>query len=205
MTGVLERVPKAAAVMLAILLSRGGMATSFVLVHLLAPHLTPLTRNESLVAGFFLPLAGFLGDVPVSAIKRDIGVEDSGSSIPGHGGVLVDPAKYRCLGARHAGTARGRAGHVASIRRTSARALAASPFVQGHQMTTPSREAPSCARDTPLKDSNRFPSPALAATISTDRAEAAPRRSREWPGFARSQSKRAGVARVGSLPRRCSP
>ena len=66
----------------------GGIATSFVLVYVLAPHLTPLTRNESLVAGFFLPLAGFLGDVSVSAIKRDIGVKDSGSSIPGHGGVL---------------------------------------------------------------------------------------------------------------------
>jgi phosphatidate cytidylyltransferase len=66
----------------------GGMATSFVLVYFLAPQLTPLTRNESLVAGFFLPLAGFLGDVSVSAIKRDIGVKDSGSSIPGHGGVL---------------------------------------------------------------------------------------------------------------------
>ena len=66
----------------------GGMATSFVLVYLLAPQLTPLTRNESLVAGFFLPLAGFLGDVSVSAIKRDIGVKDAGSSIPGHGGVL---------------------------------------------------------------------------------------------------------------------
>ncbi len=66
----------------------GGMATSFLLVLLLAPHLTPLTRNESLVAGFFLPLAGFLGDVSVSAIKRDIGVKDAGSLIPGHGGVL---------------------------------------------------------------------------------------------------------------------
>jgi phosphatidate cytidylyltransferase len=66
----------------------GGIATSFVLVVLLAPHLTPLTRGESFVAGFFLPLAGFLGDVSVSAIKRDIGVKDSGSIIPGHGGVL---------------------------------------------------------------------------------------------------------------------
>jgi len=66
----------------------GGIATSFVLVYLLAPYLTPLTRNESLVAGFFLPLAGFLGDVSVSAIKRDIGVKDSGTLIPGHGGVL---------------------------------------------------------------------------------------------------------------------
>jgi phosphatidate cytidylyltransferase len=66
----------------------GGILTSFVLVYFLAPHLTPLTRNESLVAGFFLPLAGFLGDVSVSAIKRDIGVKDAGSMIPGHGGVL---------------------------------------------------------------------------------------------------------------------
>jgi phosphatidate cytidylyltransferase len=66
----------------------GGIATSFVVVVLLAPHLTPLTRGESLVAGFFLPLAGFLGDVSVSAIKRDIGVKDAGSLIPGHGGVL---------------------------------------------------------------------------------------------------------------------
>ena len=66
----------------------GGIATSFVIVVLLAPWLTPLTRNESFVAGFFLPLAGFLGDVSVSAIKRDIGVKDSGSIIPGHGGVL---------------------------------------------------------------------------------------------------------------------
>jgi phosphatidate cytidylyltransferase len=66
----------------------GGIATTFVVVVLLAPHLTPLTRGESLVAGFFLPLAGFLGDVSVSAIKRDIGVKDAGSMIPGHGGVL---------------------------------------------------------------------------------------------------------------------
>ncbi len=34
------------------------MATSFVLVCFLAPHLTPLTRNESLVAGFFLFVVG---------------------------------------------------------------------------------------------------------------------------------------------------
>jgi phosphatidate cytidylyltransferase len=66
----------------------GGIATSFVVVVLLAPHLTPLTRGEAMVAGFFLPLAGFLGDVSIAAIKRDIGVKDAGSLIPGHGGVL---------------------------------------------------------------------------------------------------------------------
>ena len=41
----------------------------------------------SLIGGF-LGLAGFAGDVTISALKRDLGIKDSGSAIPGHGGVL---------------------------------------------------------------------------------------------------------------------
>jgi len=54
----------------------------------LAPWLTPLTALESIGAGLIIGLFGFVGDVTVSAVKRDIGVKDSGTILPGHGGVL---------------------------------------------------------------------------------------------------------------------
>lgn len=66
----------------------GGALTTTVLAYLLAPSLTPLTHGDSIAAGLLIGIGGFLGDVTISAVKRDIGVKDSGTMIPGHGGIL---------------------------------------------------------------------------------------------------------------------
>ncbi|MBK6404966.1 MAG: phosphatidate cytidylyltransferase [Holophagales bacterium] len=50
--------------------------------------LTPLSLPEAVGAGILLPVFGFFGDLAVGSVKRDVGVKDAGSSIPGHGGVL---------------------------------------------------------------------------------------------------------------------
>jgi phosphatidate cytidylyltransferase len=66
----------------------GGIMTTTVLAFLLAPLLTPLTRAHSIAAGLMIGACGFLGDITIGAVKRDIGVKDAGTMLPGHGGVL---------------------------------------------------------------------------------------------------------------------
>ena len=66
----------------------GGVATTTLLASLLAPLLTPLDLTQSISVGLMIGLAGFIGDVVMSALKRDLDIKDSGTLLPGHGGIL---------------------------------------------------------------------------------------------------------------------
>src|SRR5215472_9078617 len=74
----------------------GGLATTTLVAALAGPYLTPMDMRWSALAGLILGIAGFLGDITMSAMKRDLGVKDTGGLIPGHGGILdrVDSLTY---------------------------------------------------------------------------------------------------------------
>ncbi|MDH5477967.1 MAG: phosphatidate cytidylyltransferase [Nitrospinota bacterium] len=50
--------------------------------------ISSLNATEAVIAGLLVGLLGPIGDLAESAIKRNMGVKDAGSLIPGHGGVL---------------------------------------------------------------------------------------------------------------------
>ena len=73
----------------------GGIATAM-LLSLALRFLTPFSIRETLLVSFLITVAGFFGGAVMSAVKRDFGVKDFGSVIPGHGGMLdrVDSLCY---------------------------------------------------------------------------------------------------------------
>lgn len=74
----------------------GGVLTSAALSTALGPWLTPIDAGGAAVLGAIVGIAGFVGDVTVSALKRDLGLKDTSQFLPGHGGVLdrVDSLTY---------------------------------------------------------------------------------------------------------------
>lgn len=66
----------------------GGLIGTAVLAVLLNMFLTPLSWQHALMLGAILSIAGLFGDLVMSALKRDLGLKDTGSVLPGHGGIL---------------------------------------------------------------------------------------------------------------------
>jgi phosphatidate cytidylyltransferase len=67
----------------------GGLVAAILAASLAQVWFLPsLTNTDCVAVGCLLTIAGLLGDLAESAIKRGAGVKDSGSIIPGHGGIL---------------------------------------------------------------------------------------------------------------------
>ena len=73
----------------------GGVISTTVIGYFLG-FLTPLSAPNVILVSALVAIAGFSGDVVISAIKRDKGIKDMGNSIPGHGGVFdrIDSLAY---------------------------------------------------------------------------------------------------------------
>lgn len=66
----------------------GGIATSVIFSMSIAPFLTPMSHICAALVGILISVTGFLGDITMSALKRDVKVKDFGTLLPGHGGLL---------------------------------------------------------------------------------------------------------------------
>jgi phosphatidate cytidylyltransferase len=55
-----------------------------IFAYLVLPHISNIEGIATIFVGIGMSLSGFFGDVIMSAIKRDIGVKDSGAILPGH-------------------------------------------------------------------------------------------------------------------------
>jgi phosphatidate cytidylyltransferase len=70
----------------------GALVLTTPLVAVIAHYVFPGTEMDKpgwlLLLGVIVSVSGQMGDLMLSSIKRDLGIKDMGSTIPGHGGVL---------------------------------------------------------------------------------------------------------------------
>ena len=68
--------------------SLGALAVSMILPWLLWFSFPHFTTRDLILSGLIVGIAGQLGDLSMSVIKRDLGIKDMGTLIGGHGGIL---------------------------------------------------------------------------------------------------------------------
>ena len=69
----------------------GGMVSCVVLTLLIVgavPGIHPWTTGDALALGLMVAVVAPIGDLCQSMVKRDLGIKDMGTLIPGHGGVM---------------------------------------------------------------------------------------------------------------------
>jgi phosphatidate cytidylyltransferase len=66
----------------------GGVLTVSAIAWVFAPVLTPIPSAWALLVGAGVAVGGFMGDLTISALKRDVGAKDTGVMLPGFGGVM---------------------------------------------------------------------------------------------------------------------
>jgi phosphatidate cytidylyltransferase len=65
----------------------GGVISTTIIGYFMG-FLTPLNSWQLIFISSSIAVLGFMGDSIMSAVKRDFGVKDMGTAIPGHGGIL---------------------------------------------------------------------------------------------------------------------